>query len=221
MRRIVFAALYLLVFSGESFSANVDGTIEFLTRRGQRINPAETLVWLEPAGKARPKAPEHSTMVTRGKILLPHVLAVPVGSTVRFPNEDPISHNLFSVSPANAFDLGLYRRGTGKEQQFSRPGVVNVYCNVHPNMSAVVHVMGSLYYTFANEKGAFSLAGVPPGKYKLVAWSEQAGTAVREIEVGGHGNAAVALTLDGRNYRALKHTNKYGKPYRTSGSKDY
>lgn len=221
MRRTVFAALILLVFAGELFSAGVEGKIEFLTRRGQRIDPSETLVWLEPAGKVRPKTPEQTTMVTRAKTLEPHVLAVPIGSIVRFPNEDPISHNLFSVSQPNAFDLGLYRRGAGKEQQFSRPGVVNVYCNVHPNMSAVIHVMGSPYYTFADPKGAFSLAGVPPGKYRVVAWSEQAGTATRDIEVGAHGNAAVALTLDGRNYRAQQHTNKFGKPYQTSRSKDY
>jgi plastocyanin len=221
MCRAISLALFLLVFSSESFGATVSGKIEFLTRRGQRMNPAETLVWLEPASAVKPRQPEHSTLATRAKTLAPHVLAVPVGSTVQFPNEDPISHNLFSVSSSNAFDLGLYRRGAGKSHQFSRPGLVNIYCNVHPNMSAVIHVMGSPYYSFADANGAFAIPEVPPGKYRVVAWSEQGGTSTREIEVGSHGDATVSLKLDGRNFRAQQHTNKYGKPYQTSRSKDY
>jgi len=89
-------------------------------------------------------------MVTRGKMLLPHVMAVPLGSTVEFPNDDPISHNLFSLTTNNSFDLGLYRKGAGKSQKFDTPGIVNVYCNVHPAMSAVIHVMATPFYAFAD-----------------------------------------------------------------------
>src|SRR5207302_9730738 len=103
---------------------------------------SETIVRLEPVCTRAPKtAPVKFQMVTRGKMVIPHVLAIPVGSTVDFPNDDPISHNLFSLSSNNAFDLGLYRRGAGKSQRFDTPGLVNVYCNVHPNMSAVILVM--------------------------------------------------------------------------------
>src|SRR5438477_11979056 len=131
-------------------AATVSGKISFITKRGQNPVVNETLVWLEPAGKAVRKPPQTFQMMTRGKTLVPHVLAIPVGSTVEFPNDDPISHNLFSLSGGNTFDLGLYRRGAGKAHTFESPGIVNVYCNVHPNMSAVIHVMATPYFSFAD-----------------------------------------------------------------------
>src|SRR6476469_721685 len=167
------------LFSPAVSAAPVTGSIAFLTKRGQRPVVNETLVWLEPAAvvsRTPRRAPESVVMTTRNKMLIPHVLAIPVGSTVTFPNEDPISHNLFSLSSGNAFDLGLYRKGAGKSEKFDTAGIVNVYCNVHPNMSAVIHVMATPYYTFADANGHYSF-DVPPGRYRVVAWNEQGGTA--------------------------------------------
>jgi plastocyanin len=194
----------------------VSGRVTFLTKRGQRPILSETLVWLDALGKAPRKAAGTFSMTTRSKTFLPHVLAVPAGSTVSFPNEDPISHNLFSLTPGNTFDLGLYRRGPGKTHRFETPGVVNVYCNVHPNMSAVVHVMATPHYGFADANGAWSFE-VPPGKYRLTAWNELGGTASGEIEVKADGKIAgtTALTIDGRNFRFMQHTNKNGQQYRS------
>jgi len=159
-------------------------------------------------------------MPTRGKTFVPHVLAVPAGSTVAFPNEDPISHNLFSLTPGHTFDLGLYRRGPGKSRQFESAGVVNVYCNVHPNMSAVVHVMDTPWYGFADANGDYSF-DVPAGQYRLVAWNEQGGTAASDIDVRSDGKitGATLLTIDGRNFRTVAHTNKNGQAYKAP--KDY
>jgi plastocyanin len=229
MKKVAIGVLFVTLFTSDLLSSTVSGTVTFLTRRGQRVNPAETLVWLEPGqGTKAPKKapPAHSTpavVSTQGKALQPHVTAIPAGSSVQFPNEDPISHNLFSVSASNQFDLGLYRRGAGKVQHFSKPGIVNVYCNVHPNMSAVIHVMETPYYTFADAKGAFTLADVAPGKYALLAWTEQAGVTRKEIDVSADVVSGLAVELDGRNYRASqKHLNKHGKPYQTrDSSKDY
>jgi plastocyanin len=197
-------------------AATVSGKISFVTKRGQNPVVSETVVWLEPAGGRNVKRPPQTfQMMTRGKTLIPHVLAVPVSSTVGFPNDDPISHNLFSLSSNNSFDLGLYRRGAGKAHKFDTPGVVNVYCNVHPNMSAVIHVMSSPYYTFADATGNYAVGDVPPGKYRLVAWNEQGGQTSSNIEVSASGTVSgtLALTLDSRNYRLTSHTNKNGKPY--------
>lgn len=197
-------------------AATVSGKISFVTKRGQNPVASETLVWLEPAGGKNVKRPPQTyQMMTRGKALIPHVLAIPVGSTVQFPNDDPISHNLFSLSSQNAFDLGLYRRGAGKAQKFDTPGVVNVYCNVHPNMSAVIHVMATPYYTFADAAGNYAVGDVPPGKYRLVAWNEQGGQTNSAIEVSAAGTVSgtLAVTLDSRNYRFTNHTDKNGKPY--------
>jgi plastocyanin len=204
-------------------AVNVTGKITFVTKRGQNPVAAETLIWIEPlTGKAPRTPPSMFQITTRNKTLVPHVLAIPVGSTVAFPNDDPISHNLFSLSSNNAFDLGLYRRGAGKSQKFDAVGVVNVYCNVHPNMSAVIHVMATPYFTFADGNGNFSVTNIPAGRYRLVAWNEQGGQSEVPIEIsGGAAPPPVALTLDSRNYRATQHLDKAGKPYQAPSSREY
>ncbi len=220
MKRIfLVAGVCTLLVSGLD-AATVSGKVTFLTARAQRPVLNETLVWLDPAAKTAKKAGSTFTMTTRSKTFLPHVLAVPAGSTISFPNEDPISHNLFSLTPNYTFDLGLYRKGPGKTHKFDAPGVVNVYCNIHPNMSAVVHVMNTPYYGFADASGNWKL-DVPPGKYRLNAWNEQGGSVAADIEVKSDGSVAgtTNLTIDGRNFRLAQHTNKFGKAYKAP--KDY
>ena len=211
----------LLAMAAPLAAATVGGKVNFVMKKGQNPVVAETLVWLEPvAGKPAAKPPAKFQMTTRGKTLIPHVLAVPLGSTVEFPNDDPISHNLFSLSSASTFDLGLYRKGAGKSQKFTTPGLINVYCNVHPTMSAVIHVMPTPYYAFADAAGNYSIRDVPAGKYKVVAWNEQGGQTSTFVDVGAAGAANVALTLDSSNYKAAAHMNKVGKPY-TAPPRDY
>ena len=221
MKRFLLAAGVCSLLAAGLGAAPVKGTVKFLTKGGQKPVVNETLVWLDPAGRNVPrKAAAPYSMITRSKTLTPHVLAVPAGSTIAFPNEDPISHNLFSLTPGYTFDLGLYRKGPGKSHKFDAPGMVNVYCNVHPNMSAVVHVMSTPYYGFADAAGNYAF-DVPAGKYRLTAWNEQAGTTTSDIEVKPDGTiaGATALTLDSRNFRFAQHTNKFGKTYKAP--KDY
>jgi plastocyanin len=224
MKRLpaVFAALSVIAALPLA-AATVTGKITFVTKRGQNPVAAETLVWVEPqSGRAPRVSPATFQITTRNKTLVPHVLAIPVGSTVTFPNDDPISHNLFSLSSNNAFDLGLYRKGAGKSQKFETPGIVNVYCNVHPNMSAVIQVMATPYFAFADEKGNFTVTNVPSGKYRLVAWNEQGGENEVPLEIAGSAAPAViAITLDSRNYRAAQHMDKAGKPYKAPSSREY
>jgi len=201
------------LFAAELSAANLGGRVNFVTKRGQRPVVAETLVWLEPAAKSAPRKAATFNMTTRGKTLVPHVLAIPVGSTVQFPNDDPISHNLFSLSSANSFDLGLYRRGTGKSFTFKTPGVVNVYCNVHPTMSSVIHVMSTPYFAFTDANGAFALTDVAPGTYTLVAWNEQGGMVQSKVDLSAAGANNLAVTIDSTAYRAAQHLNKEKKPY--------
>lgn len=220
MKRFLLAIVVCALSFAELHAAVVNGKVMFLTKRGQKPVVNETLVWLDALGRA-PKRPGSTfTMTTRSKAFLPHVLAVPAGSTVSFPNEDPISHNLFSLTPGNTFDLGLYKRGAGKSHKFEAPGAVNVYCNIHPNMSAVVHVMATPYYGFSDANGDYSF-DVPPGKYRVTAWNEQGGSATSDIDVAADGKIAGAtlLTIDGRNARAVQHKNKFGQAYREP--KDY
>jgi plastocyanin len=211
-RPLLLAGLFALAL--DLSATVVTGKVHFITRRGQQPVVKETVVWLEPLGRAPKRPPQSSVMTTRNKTFLPHVMVVPAGSTVSFPNEDPIAHNLFSLTPGNTFDLGLYRKGAGKAHKFEAPGVVNVYCNVHPNMSAVVHVMSTPYYGFTDAQGNYSF-DVPAGKYRVTAWNEQGGSATQDIEVIDAQPAALKLlTIDGRTFRATQHKNKFGKTYR-------
>lgn len=222
MKAAIYSLLLAILSALHTEAATVAGKVGFVTKRGQKPKLTETVVWLESSSLSRPK-PETTQMITRAKTLIPHVVAVPVGSTVQFPNEDPIIHNLFSVSPSNPFDLGFYKRNSGKSHRFDKPGIVNVYCNVHPNMSAVVHVMPTPHYVFADAQGGFRIDGVDPGRYRLLAWNELTGTQTSSIEVtaGGEVRGTVNLTLDARSYRATQHLNKNNQPYSRSTKDDY
>jgi len=223
MKRFVLVAALASLSADYARGATVAGQISFMTRRGQKPAISETVIWLEPVTRPTAKTePQRFQMPTRNKVLIPHVLAVPVGSTVDFPNDDPVAHNLFSLSPGNSFDIGLQRRGTGKSKKFETPGAVNVYCNVHPNMSAIIYVVATPFYTQADEQGRFSFE-VPRGKYVLNASNEQGGSARSEIEVSSDGSVKgpVALVLDMRRARRSPHMNKLGKPYKTSSANDY
>ncbi|HVT04486.1 MAG TPA: hypothetical protein VHL58_14055 [Thermoanaerobaculia bacterium] len=219
------ATLMLILFGASAASASIIGRITFQPKRGQAPIPAETLIWLQPIKVENlPKlTPMTLQVAARSKTLVPHVLLVPVGSTVKFPNSDYVTHNIFSVSPNNKFDLGLFRPGMGKSNKFTSAGVVNVYCNIHPQMSAVLQVVDSPYYTQADGSGQFSLDHVVPGKYRLVAWNELGGSARSEIEVDSSGKATgtTTLLLDSKSERVSRHLNKYNQPYTTGPSKDY
>ena len=218
MTRFITTAALCALLSSDLHAVTVKGTVAFLTKRGQKPIVQETLVSLEPATGAAPKRAAGAFQVTtRSKTLVPHVVAIPAGSTITFPNDDPISHNLFSLTQGNTFDLGLYRKGaTPKSKKFDSAGPVSVYCNIHPNMSAVIQVMNTPYYAFADAAGAFTI-DAPAGKYRLVAWNEQGGTTASDIEIKADGSVAGAtqLTIDSRNYRASQHKNKEGKAYST------
>ena len=127
--------------------------------------------------------PARATLDQRQRRFEPEVVAVPVGSTVSFPNSDPIFHNVFSLSKAKEFDLGNYKQGEARSVTFARPGVVQVNCHLHPNMSAAIVVTPNDWWTQPAANGGFTLPPVPPGRYTLVAWHKAAGVFRRTIEV--------------------------------------
>jgi hypothetical protein len=145
---------------------------------------------------------------------------VPVGSTVRFPNADPISHNVFSASDPNAFDLGKYGRGEARGHTFTAPGVVRVFCNVHPRMAAFVHVMATPYFTQPSADGSFALDNVAPGHYTLRVWHERSPVLGEDLTVGPAGVSGLALQLDARGFHWVPHKNKYGKDYPTDAGRE-
>lgn len=195
----------------------VGGRITLLDR-GDR--PAEdvgqAVAWLQTSAPVAPPAVA-AQIGTEKKEFSPHVLVIPAGSTVSFPNHDPFNHNVFSLSVETPFDLGLYSRGQARSVTFSRPGIIRVYCNVHAQMSAIVVVRDNPYFTQPASDGTFSIAGVPPGKYVLHVWHERAVEVTREVDVSANGIGNLNLELDARGYRFVPHLNKEGKPYPQQG----
>jgi plastocyanin len=188
------------------------GALRLLDRGARPASDmTDAVIWLE--GRLPRAAPAVSEVMTEGKRFTPRVLAVPTGSTVRFPNHDPFNHNVFSRSEVAPFDLGLYGRGESREVVIRRPGVVRIYCNIHATMSAVVVAVDSRFVTRPGADGVFTLTDVPPGRYTLRAWHERGGEVEREIEVGAAGLAGLSLSLDATDFRPAPHLNKLGKPY--------
>jgi len=141
---------------------------------GGTLGAGGTVVWLKRLDGPTPRPrPNNGKVITqKGKKFIPRVLAVPVGTTVFFRNDDEIYHNVFSLSHPNEFDLGLYQSGVSRNKTFTSPGPVNLLCNIHSSMSAYVYVVDSPYYAQADRKGNFLIRGVPPGRYALRAWHE-------------------------------------------------
>lgn len=113
------------------------------------------------------------SMAQEGETFIPHVLPIPVGSTVEFPNHDPIFHNVFSLSGAATFDLGRYPRGDSRSVVFDRPGIVPVFCHIHSDMNAIILVLENDYFAVPGSDGSYRISGIPEGNYTLVAWHER------------------------------------------------
>ena len=150
------------------------------------------------------------SMAQRGKQFVPRILVVQKGTRVDFPNLDPDFHNVFSLSPGNAFDLGTYKQGQSKSVVMQQPGVVSVYCNRHTEMVGFVLVVPGRIYSAVGKDGFFHLDNVPPGKHKLVAWAPNAAAVTKEVIVG-EGAASADLTLTVAEQKP--HLRKDGTPY--------
>lgn len=202
-------------------AAEIRGRVELHEPRSKAgagaAEMASTVVFFQPETGARVEPSAKAVeMVTEDKRFAPRVVAVTAGTTVRFPNRDPILHNVFSVSPGNAFDLGFYRQGDGKEWRFERPGLVRVYCNVHYEMVGYVLVLDTPYFVFPDPDGSFVLDDLPSGTGRLTVWHERARPWSRRVSVPNAAALHISLTLD--RPRVPKHQDKSGKPY-TGGSR--
>jgi len=188
----------------------VSGVVRAVTKAGGA--GALAVVYAEPLDSAAPRAPRRVTLTQKNKTFQPRVLAVPIGSTVDFPNNDGLYHNVFSLSAPQPFDLGLYRAGESRSRTFTAPGVYRVFCNIHPQMSAVVVVAPTAYATVAASDGSYML-DLPPGRYRVTAMSERAAPVTVEVTSTPGASNAPELTLDESQWAATQHKNKFGKDY--------
>ena len=219
--RIFFSSLWLLPV----WCASLSGTVVLADSRDSAVRRHKdfsgVVIWLEPPNGAAPPGggPRRVVMKQQNKHFLPHVLAVPVGASVDFPNFDPIFHSAFSNYSGQTFDVGLYRPGSSKAVVFTRPGIVRVFCNIHPTMSAVIAVLNTPWFAVSRASGEFDIRGVPPGDYMLHVFHERAAeetlqALVRRIMVTQAFTATVSpITISETGYIPAPHKDKYGKDY--------
>lgn len=193
-------AMFSSLYPQAQAAANVEGRVEIgipiSTKRptntysrsvqGAKLAPVSELrnvvVYLKDAPK-RPMTPVNAEIHQQDENFLPRVVAVPVGSTVGFPNDDPIYHNVFSLSRVKTFNLGKYPRGRSRPVRFDKPGVIKVFCEIHSHMSATVMVFDHPWFAVPGNDGRFELPAVPPGERQVTAWHERLGDTTLSVKV--------------------------------------
>jgi plastocyanin len=204
-RWAIFSNLAITLFCHSQLSASKDHS--------------GVVVWLDPVVAKPPDTPpQTAVMVHRNKTFVPHVLAVRTGSKVRFPNLDPFFHNAFSHYDGQIFDVGLHPPGSSREVTFHRPGVVRIFCNIHPTMSSVIVVLDTPWFAISGVNGTFRIAGAPPGEYRLKVFYERAlpdtlEKLARPVAIGPEDLALPDLLISEAGYVAPLHKNKFGKNY--------
>jgi plastocyanin len=207
-------------------AAEVTGQVAVSAVNGKaRPNRDVSVVfWLAPypddaASRTRAQSDAaHLQLIQRNKVFDPHVLAVQAGSQVDFPNRDPFFHNVFSLFNGKRFDLGLYEAGSTRNVHFDRAGICYIFCNIHPQMSAVVVVVDTPYFAVSDARGDVVISGVPPGQYQLNLWEEHCSAKTlkglsRVVTVGQDAMRLGSIHLQESNEPVAMHLNKYGKPY--------
>src|SRR5689334_8600073 len=211
MKHTVVILAATVLFVGDAGSkpqtGSVTGSIAI-----KKSDSKGAVVYLEdvPGTPAIPK--NHAQIRQREKQFDPPLTVVVRGTTIDFPNEDKIFHNVFSVSRPARFDLGVYKSGTAKSVEFKRSGVVDVYCNIHPEMIAKVKILDNGFYTVSDNKGAFRIDGVPEGTFPVVAWLPSGDEAKGSVTVKAGASAEVKLELS-ETVKKETHTRKDGTPY--------
>ncbi|HEY5056024.1 MAG TPA: hypothetical protein VII58_07675 [Acidobacteriaceae bacterium] len=209
---------------------NRAGATAHKTAADRMTSPGEVVIWLTPLQPDRtPAAVGHAgsfRLVQKDKMFMPHLLVVPIGSSVEFPNQDPFFHNVFSLFNGKRFDLGLYESGTSRAVRFDREGVSYIFCNIHPEMGAVVVALSTPYWSVSNTSGGITIHGVPAGSYRMHVWSEAARVASsaeteRIVQVGDAPVHLGEIILEGSTDPLTHHKNKFGEDYRADRVPSY
>jgi plastocyanin len=214
-----FVALLCAATLATAQSITVTGSVVITRSAKSKPDNSNAVVWLQalqPGNAAQAK--KTFTVTQKDKLFDPHVLAVPTGSFVAFPNFDPFFHNVFSMFDGKRFDLGLYEAGTSRTAVFNKPGVCYIFCNIHPEMSAIIVVVDTPHYTTTNLSGKFSFAGVAPGQYSLTVWHERAQPASakefpRMVTISAEYTELAPIKLTDSGQLSIPHKNKYGRDY--------
>jgi plastocyanin len=225
---VSFLAVLLWWASPAAFAgaAQVTGQVSVAAANGRTRADRDISVvfWLTPpADQALPRPNSqnespHPKLIQKNKVFDPHVLAVQVGSEVDFPNRDPFFHNVFSLFNGKRFDLGLYEAGSTRGVHFDRAGICYIFCNIHPQMSAVVVVVDTPYFAVSDARGEITIPHVPSGRYQLNFWEEHCAPKTlkglsRQVTVGEDATSLGRIHLQESDEPVTAHLNKYGKQY--------
>ncbi len=178
-------------------AGNIEGRVRTADSKAEL---SDFVIFVDDIEGPFPAPKEPAVMDQKNLQFIPHVLAVQAGTLVEFPNSDPVSHNVFSISDAKRFNLGLYQSGTARRVKFDRPGVVELLCNVHLEMSAYIVVVKNPYFAQPKADGTFRIANVPPGRHRLRSWHKRLPAREQEVEVPVEGTAQALFEISSRNH---------------------
>lgn len=209
-------------FAGDEHTVTAKIEVKRSTRSDALRHSHVVVLWLEPLSSNPAQWPaallqQPRSLTQKNKSFEPHLLVVPVGSVVDFPNKDPFFHNVFSLFDGKRFDLGLYEAGSTRRVHFDRPGTCYIFCNIHSEMSAVVIVLATPYYAIADSAGEISIPHVASGHYRLHAWDERSlpedlSKLTREVVISDQQSSLGTVPIK-ETAAVLAHTNKYGEDY--------
>jgi hypothetical protein len=224
---VYLAGVSVLLLCGRARAQQVTVTARVTVTGGnfkvrRESKSGDVVLWLTPLEGSIPPLPASFTqqsprLVQLNKSFQPHILVVPVGSVVEFPNHDPFFHNVFSLFEGKRFDLGLYEAGTTRDVRFDKVGISYIFCNIHPQMSAVILALGTPFYGISDRRGEVVIPNVPDGRYMLhifyeAALPETLKTLSREVVVSSNNSTLGVLHLTADNVPE-NHKNKYGRDY--------
>ena len=223
---LIFSAGILLIQLCPGQTGVVSGQVEVRpavenAKRSSQLDHSKVVVWLEPKEVNRQMLPAGRSqwkLVQKNKQFIPSLLVVPVGSSVEFPNQDPFFHNVFSLFDGKRFDLALYQAGTSRGVKFDREGVSYIFCNIHPDMHAVVIALKTPWYAVSGPSGSFNIANVPPGDYVLHVWYERAKPDAlqslnRLVSIAPPRTSLPTIRIPELEELSATHKNKFGKDY--------
>ena len=192
-------------------AGRVVGTVKVTEADGKPVTGADVIVYM--LGFNEPPTDKVETIAQKGRKFVPDLVAITANERVSFPNNDPFLHNVFSQSADRQFDLGSYKRGESKDKQFSKPGVIDVYCNIHPEMAATIIVVPNRRHTRVDPTGHFVLDGVPPGEWTVFAYGRRS-TKPSSAKVSVKPGAETTVELTIIRGAEPAHLNKYGEKYK-------
>lgn len=193
VKKILLLVAVALLVEHSGLAGTIEGRIR---SRTQTADLANFVISVEDIDGSFPVPSDPAIMDQKGLRFSPHVLVIQVGTTVEFPNSDPMSHNVFSISDAKRFNLGLYARGTVRRLKFDKPGVAELLCNVHLEMSGYIVVVKTPYFARTDSPGTYRIEGVPAGRHRVRCWHQHLPTQERTVEVPETGSVTVDFSSE-------------------------